>query len=148
MECFIDFFATNKSYRICSGVASVDNWRGEYSYTRVHKPLKQSISKEINSAEHDIWIFAPPIIDAGYATAHMWRLSLIQHCGLLLFLQGKGAIFYIINRIIHGCLEIINLFQVYTRISHTSAQSRIRKSFWCGSCPLVSLTWSISWIGF
>ncbi len=50
-----------------SGVASVDNWRGEY--IGVHRPLKQSISKEINSAEHDI--FASPVIDAGCATVIM-----------------------------------------------------------------------------
>jgi hypothetical protein len=39
----------------------LDNWGGggggggggEYSYIRVHRPLKQSISKEINNAEHE-----------------------------------------------------------------------------------------------
>ena len=36
-----------------SGVASFDNWRGEYSYICVHRPEKQSISKEINDAKHD-----------------------------------------------------------------------------------------------
>ena len=30
----------------------------------------------------------------------------LMHCGLMLLLQGKGATFYITNRIIHGSLEI------------------------------------------
>ena len=42
------------AYCSTSGVASVNNWRGEYSYIRVHRPSKQSISKEINDAKHDI----------------------------------------------------------------------------------------------
>ena len=47
-----------------SGVTSVvADWRGKYSYIRVHKPQRQSISKEVNDAKHDI--FAPLIINAG-----------------------------------------------------------------------------------
>ena len=52
--CSIEEKLEERNLMPSSGVASVDNWRGEYSYIRVHKPLKQSISKEINSAEHDI----------------------------------------------------------------------------------------------
>ncbi len=42
------------SLALASDVASVDNMRGEYSYIRLHRPQKQSISKEINSSEHNI----------------------------------------------------------------------------------------------
>ena len=59
---------TNPCMRARSGGASVDNWRGEYSYIHVHRLSKHSISKKINDAKQDIWIFARPIIEAGYAT--------------------------------------------------------------------------------
>ena len=41
-----------------SGVASVDNLRREYLYICVHRPWKQSISKEIIDAKHYIGMFA------------------------------------------------------------------------------------------
>ena len=37
-----------------SGVASVDNWRGEYSCIRVQRPYEQWISKEISEAKYDL----------------------------------------------------------------------------------------------
>jgi hypothetical protein len=39
------------------------------------------ISKEIINAEHDIWIFAPWIIDAGYATAKHANLFFLLKFG-------------------------------------------------------------------
>ena len=60
-----------------SGVASVDNWRGEYSYIVFYiinffwNPL---LLKFVNT---NIWIFAPPIIGAGYATEDAWTLFYI-----------------------------------------------------------------------
>ena len=39
---------------IFRGVASVDNWRGEYSFIRVQIPQKQWISEEITEAKCDV----------------------------------------------------------------------------------------------
>ena len=40
----------------------IDNWGGggQYSYIRVHRPLKQLISKEVNNAEHEYMNIGPP----------------------------------------------------------------------------------------
>jgi hypothetical protein len=52
---------------VSSGAASsiIGGGRGgEYSYICVHRPSKQSISKEVNNAEHeDMNIRLPPIIE-------------------------------------------------------------------------------------
>ena len=53
-----------------SGVASVDNWRGEYSYIVfciINFFWNRLLLRSVNT---NIWIFAPPIIDAGYATEY------------------------------------------------------------------------------
>jgi hypothetical protein len=42
---------------ITSGIASIDNWRGKCLYIHVQKQL---ISKEIHSAEHDIYMNIRP----------------------------------------------------------------------------------------
>ena len=75
-------------YIAASGVASVNNGRGEYSYIRVHRPSKQSISKEINDAKHDILIFARPIIDPRYATDCRILPVLHWHCFLSFALKS------------------------------------------------------------
>jgi hypothetical protein len=58
VENFHHLFFANIVFTICltSGIASIDNWRGEYSYIHVDFTdlKKQLLSKEINSAEHDI----------------------------------------------------------------------------------------------
>ena len=46
---------------IASGVAnSIIGGGGTYSYIRVHRPWKQSISNEINCAEHEYMNMCPP----------------------------------------------------------------------------------------
>ena len=51
-----------------SGVASVDNWRDEYSYIVFCLFNFFWNLLFLWSLNTNIWIFAPPIIDAGYAT--------------------------------------------------------------------------------
>ena len=53
---------------VTSGVASVDNWRGEYSYIIfciINFFWNWLFLRSVNT---NVWIFAPPIIDAGYAS--------------------------------------------------------------------------------
>ena len=40
--------------------SKLDNWGGPYSYIRVHRPWKQSISNEINCAEREYMNMCPP----------------------------------------------------------------------------------------
>ena len=42
------------------GPRKIDNWGEGYSNIRVHRLLKQSISKEINCAEHEYMNMGPP----------------------------------------------------------------------------------------
>ena len=67
MVVFVHTFVSRLSY---SGVASVDNWKDEYSYINF---VFTDLKKKINYAEHNIWILVPPIIDAGQAIAELWH---------------------------------------------------------------------------
>ncbi len=44
---------------VLSGVANVDNWRGEYSYIRVHRPLNNQFQKKL-IVQKTIYEHSPP----------------------------------------------------------------------------------------
>ena len=49
---------------LCQESRKIGNWGGPYSFTRIHKPWEQSISKEINKAQSEYMkIWAPSITD-------------------------------------------------------------------------------------
>ena len=89
--------ATNRGYYRpvqSSGVASVDNWRGEYSYIVFYIINFFWNLLLLRSVNTRIWIFASPIINAGYPTgAKIWILSsnhekikfISSNCRLMLF---------------------------------------------------------------
>ena len=60
---------TNPCMRARSGGASVDNWRDEYSYIFMFTDFQNIRFQKKSMMQNKIYgKFAPPIIEAGYAT--------------------------------------------------------------------------------
>ncbi len=77
---------------------------------------------DIYRLKSGVLLIFPPLIKVIISRVRLYMmithviLSLIKLCGLMLFLQSYRAIFYIINRIIHGC-SIGNMKFIY-RVSN------------------------------
>ncbi len=70
--------------------SKLGNWWGEeggggsYSYIRVNRPQKQSISKEINCAEHEYMNMSPP---PNYRAGYGPECAMINHTLLFILLS-------------------------------------------------------------